>query len=98
MWKTTVQKCFLNSPNISYKTVSFTRYSIGIIQRIVIVASLIMPHNKTIPSGKPISDEQACSRRKDKCPLNWKCVERNVIYYLCNIKISEHEEGLTENT
>jgi hypothetical protein len=67
------------------------------------IKNIINAHNKNILSDTPDNSTQLCNCRQNTlCPLNGKCLKRNIIY-ICNIKTKHQEEGyyyigLTEKT
>ena len=57
------------------------------------VSSIISSHNKRILQDHQLKSEPGCNcRYKDQCPLNNKCLDKNVIY-LCHVKESINDEG-----
>ena len=67
------------------------------------ISNIISSHNKKVLTNTTAPTDTACNcRKKESCPLNGKCRDKNVIY-LCNVKSSEADQGvnyigLTENT
>ena len=67
------------------------------------IGSTIQAHNKMILSNKKADRAPMCNcRQKDSCPLDGKCLDRNIVY--CgNVTVNDLDEGsnyfgVTENT
>ena len=58
------------------------------------IASIIHSHNKKILSDKPDDSIAKCNcRQKENCPLDGKCLKRNVVYN-GNVSVNEQDDGL----
>ena len=58
------------------------------------IASIIHSHNKKILSDKPDDSTAKCNcRQKDNCPLDGKCLTRNLVYN-GNVSVNEQDDGL----
>ena len=62
------------------------------------IASIIQSHNKQIVSDKPNNKDTTCNcRQKENCPLDGKCMQRNVIY-IAKVENGPNYIGLTEHS